>query len=226
MALIVPEKNHVEALKRAFELVGPLYPVLVDQNGKVLQGNNRLATGKDWGTPRTVVVESKLQELLIRLVGNVQKQPKEEEVKYLLNKIAEDVVVNGIKLADGSTQKIPEAEACTEICKMLSPRIYTDRRIRQLLETKYKVGYKADAGRKGDAERKGGESFAETISANTDEVDSGKHGEEVMAEADEEAKNEKTLMDDLSKKADGSPAYPFPEGECKCPTCDHKDDCY
>jgi hypothetical protein len=103
MTMIPPEKSHVEALKRAFELVGPLNEVIVEDDGKVLQGSNRLATGKNWPV-RTVKVTSNLQRLLIRLLGNVQRQPKEEEVKYLLNKIAEDFVVNGIPLSDGSTQ--------------------------------------------------------------------------------------------------------------------------
>jgi hypothetical protein len=216
MTLIVPEKNHVEALKRTYELVGPLYEVLVDQDGKVLQGANRLATGMNWPT-RTKLVESNLQRLLIRLLGNVQRQPKEEEVKYLLTKIAEELV---------ATQKIPEAEVCNEICKMFSPQIYTDRRIRQLLEDKYKVGYKVDAG------RKGGEKTAETVSAETDEnsedegseADSGAHADKVMEDAEEEAEETKTLLDDMSKKVDDSPAYPYPE--CACPNCSHKKDCY
>jgi hypothetical protein len=190
MVMVSTEKEHVDALKRTYELVGPIYNVVLDQNGKVLSGSHRLATKLPWPT-QTKEVKSELEALLYRLLSNVQRQPKEEETKYLLNKIAEEV---------SKEKQIPASETCAELVRMFCPDIYTERRIEQLLDGRWKS--------------KTGPKKIETVSI----------PDALEKDIEGSVKATKTALDDLSVTAYGEPHYPFPE--CACAKCQHKQDCY
>lgn len=196
MTMIVPDRNHVTALDRTYELIGPLYPIVVDQDGKMLAGYHRIATGKPWPT-QTREVKSELERSLIRLLSNVQREPSEEERKYLINKVAEALMLE---------KHIPEETVCSELVSMFCPAIFSERTVQRLLEKRFK---------------------AKTLHKKDDSVSSSSANSDIsnLQKKIEKKKNmAKMALDDMSKRTDGETHYPYPD--CKCSSCPHSGDCY
>jgi hypothetical protein len=69
-------------LKRSSQRVGRLYPILLDKNGNVIDGQHRLAADAAWPKLRLDHVCSEKERLLARLVSNVCRRtvsPKEKK---------------------------------------------------------------------------------------------------------------------------------------------------
>ena len=78
----------VSQLKKSCSIVGKLYPVLIDENGKIIDGHHRLEADANW--PKMIVkgIESEEQLLLARLITNVCRRDvsaaeKTEELQKL-----------------------------------------------------------------------------------------------------------------------------------------------
>jgi hypothetical protein len=127
MASVI-DKEHVEALRRSFELVGPIYPIVEDQNGREVAGRHRSLTGKDWPRQRRTFKNNFERELFI-LLSNTQRKPAEEEVKFRLNRVAMEYWIE---------YKCPEETVCAQLTKLLSPGYYTERWIQHLLDDRWK----------------------------------------------------------------------------------------
>jgi hypothetical protein len=195
--------EHVEALKRSFELVGPIYPIIENQNGKEVSGRHRSLTGKPWPRKR-VNFENKFQEELYNLMSNTHRQLSEEETKFRLNRVAMEYWI---------LNKCKEETVCAELIKLLGPHDVTQPDGTTLHVPMWKS--------------------ASWISRVLDDRWKGPQGPkkiEVTSISDDinakvqKLKKVKTALDDLSTTLDGEPSYPYPE--CKCSTCEHKTECY
>lgn len=65
------EERAVSNLKHSSERVGRLYPVLLDKEGNIIDGQHRLAADADWPAIRLDHIGSEKERLLARLVSNV-----------------------------------------------------------------------------------------------------------------------------------------------------------
>jgi hypothetical protein len=77
----VENESDVSGLKRSSQRVGRLYPILLDKNGNVIDGQHRLAADAAWPRLRLDYVCSEKERLLARLVSNVRRRtvfPKEK----------------------------------------------------------------------------------------------------------------------------------------------------
>jgi hypothetical protein len=127
MAAVV-DKQHIAALAKSYELIGPIYPIVEDEeSGKELSGRQRSLTGKPW--PRVKrKFENNFQRELFILLANTQRQLSEEEIKFRLNRVATEYWI---------LKKCEETTVCAELSKVLCPEYYTPRRIQQLLEDRW-----------------------------------------------------------------------------------------
>lgn len=66
-----PEQPQISDLKRSSQRIGKLYPVLLDKNGNIIDGQHRLAADPHWPKMRLDNVSSEKERLLARLVSNV-----------------------------------------------------------------------------------------------------------------------------------------------------------
>jgi hypothetical protein len=188
---IVYDKEHVEALKQTIGLVGHLYPVLMEKgSNKILSGRHRKSADANW-PEQEITVENSLQRELIILLSNRHRQVKEEEVEIRLNRIA---------AATAETLQIPDEDVCAEMVKRLSPAIYSQRRIEELLESRWKAK---------TVPKKVAVSTTSPLQALENDVD--------------EIKEISTLLDARAF----SDEDPRPFTDCDCSQCPHfKKECY
>jgi hypothetical protein len=75
----------IESLRASSRKVGKLYPVLVDKNGDVVDGQHRLEADPDWPKIKLTDICSEKQKLLARIVVNVCRRtvPAREKRKIL-----------------------------------------------------------------------------------------------------------------------------------------------
>ncbi len=192
---VVYDKQHIAALKRAEELVGPLSPVLREKGSNlILSGRNRKAIKADWFEMEKEVKDPLHRELII-LLSNVQRQPSEEELKFRLNRVASSMT---------TVMQIPDESVCDELCKMLSPDIYSERRIQQLLDDRWKQKTCPKKPKK-----------TESVSVSPEPSNLKKQFVEIK---------EKSTALDAATFSEEDPR-PFPN--CTCNKCEHfKKDCY
>jgi len=83
------------SLKRSVEKVGQLYPVLVNQDGKILDGNHRNA---EIVNPEKKVIETKnrYDELKVRGNAHYRRRVPQEETKQLVVEMANEAVKLGV----------------------------------------------------------------------------------------------------------------------------------
>jgi len=118
------EEFSVESLKKSMEAVGQLYPRLVNQEGKVLDGDNRTQANKEWET-KTIETKSRRDEILIRLHAHHRRRMRREETQSLILELAQELEKSGI----------PKENISVELVKLLP---YSEGYIRQLLPVEYK----------------------------------------------------------------------------------------
>ena len=123
------DKDAVEALKKSRALVGPLVPIVKDQNGNILSGRHRKYADANWPEIQMEVKDQLHRELLI-LHFNVQRKVSREETGQRLLRIAK------ILEAKGRERK----RICAEVTELTGlSREY----VRQLLPEEYRMASKA-----------------------------------------------------------------------------------
>lgn len=124
--------SHIRMLR---EKVGEIYPILVDGEGKVIDGFHRLEAYPDW-TRKTVEPANRYEEALIWFAAHKRRGITTKEVKVRLITMAEELLKQGVDKGDIST-RIAEDTG------------YTLQRVLSLLPAKYKLKVKRISGRKG-----------------------------------------------------------------------------
>jgi len=69
------ENETVIGLRESEKLVGQLYPVLVDEEGNVLDGQHRLKANPNWRKETVKDIDSERKKAMIRLHANWQRRP-------------------------------------------------------------------------------------------------------------------------------------------------------
>lgn len=122
-----------ESLAKSEKVIGQLYPVLVNKEGKVLEGHHRLASNPKW---KKKVVETKtpIEDILVRMHAHHRRRIPQEETRTLLIALAQQLKNAGIK----------KENIASEIVK-IAP--YSEGYIQRLLPYEYKKPEKVEAGK-------------------------------------------------------------------------------
>ncbi|MEM2050114.1 MAG: hypothetical protein QXZ11_03210 [Thermoproteota archaeon] len=121
-----------ELLKKSKEVVGPIYPVLVDKaTGEIIDGLHRSMVDPKW--PRQEIeVQDRKQVILIRLHAHYRRQISQKEVNYLLIKLAEELAKEGV----------PRGQIVKEVANLSG---YSLSRVKSALPAKFKDKEKVEA---------------------------------------------------------------------------------
>ena len=68
------DKSQKQELRDSFEKIGPLYPVLVDHYGNIIDGEHRSKVTDDWPRFTLENIKSEKERLIIRLITNNQRR--------------------------------------------------------------------------------------------------------------------------------------------------------
>ncbi|WP_455278501.1 hypothetical protein [[Eubacterium] cellulosolvens] len=92
------EKSREQELRESFERIGPLYPVLVDHYGNIIDGEHRSKVDDDWPRFKLEGIKSEKERLVIRIISNNQRRkvPVGEKSR-LLSHLAKIYVGEGIE---------------------------------------------------------------------------------------------------------------------------------
>lgn len=143
-------------MDHSLQIVGQLYPVLRDAEGKVIDGKHRLDSDPNWFSRTLPHVKTEEQRILVAFHANVgrRKIPVKEKAG-MINALAEIYLAQGLKVQassvikdrDGRNKHITENE--------ISQRLYADLKglvgkstIGFLLDPKFKVTHLSDAMKK------------------------------------------------------------------------------
>lgn len=122
------DKEQVKALVASEMLVGPIHKVIKsDRSGRVVSGEHRLRAKPMWPT-ETRHFNNDFEEELFRIEANTQRTITEEEQKSRFNHLAEACVKD---------LNIEPKNVCAFLTEKMAAR-YSDRRIRQLLDDRWK----------------------------------------------------------------------------------------
>lgn len=82
--------DEIDELKRSADRIGILYPILVDHQGKIIDGKNRFAADQNWTKIKLDHIKTEKERLIAKLVSNNVRRfiPREEKVE-LLDKLGE-----------------------------------------------------------------------------------------------------------------------------------------
>jgi hypothetical protein len=122
-----------ESLSKSVKVVGELHAIIVNQNGKVLDGNHRIESNPLWHT-QTVNTKNRAEEILVRLHAHHRRQIPQEETKAMLIELAKELEKDGV-LAENVT---------AELYKLVP---YSESYVRRLLPEIYKQPEKVEAGK-------------------------------------------------------------------------------
>ena len=116
-------------LKKSKEILAPLYPVLEDANGQVIDGMHRLSADQNWPRLRLENIKTRKQFLAARMVANSQRRrvPREERET--------EVTLFAMELKD---EGFKPAEMAREISRLTG---FDEDYIRQLLPEQFKRDY-------------------------------------------------------------------------------------
>lgn len=85
------EKPEDYDLKKSKESIGPLYPILTDSKGRIIDGMHRLAADKAWPKFKVDSIKDKKSLLIARVVTNVQRREVQpEEKRKMLKELADE----------------------------------------------------------------------------------------------------------------------------------------
>jgi len=127
------EEFTLESLKRSVDKVGELNPIIVAEDGEVLEGKHRLQIKPDWHK-KTVSATSRIEKILIRLHAHYRRRVPREETQATILELADQIEKTGVKKEDVS-------KALTEMLP------YSHSYIRELLPYEYKKSEKVEAAR-------------------------------------------------------------------------------
>jgi hypothetical protein len=116
-------------LRKLRELVGELYPVLVDEEGNIIDGWHRVKVNPNWHR-KMVKCKDVSDKALVWLAAHARRgiNPKELSVKMI--QVAEKLLTEGV----------PREQIVTKIAELTG---YSERHVRRLLPAKYKAKEKA-----------------------------------------------------------------------------------
>jgi len=120
------------SLKRSMQKVGQLYPVLVNQDGKILDGNHRSA---ELANPekKTVETKNRYEELMVRGNAHYRRRVPQEETRQLVIEMANEAVKLGT----------PKNEVAKKLFEDLP---YSEGYILELLPSEFKDTKKVESG--------------------------------------------------------------------------------
>lgn len=73
------DKEIVKRIKKSKETVGELYPILLDANDQIIDGQHRKEANPDWKTIKLESVKDKKERLIFRLVANHNRKSSNTE---------------------------------------------------------------------------------------------------------------------------------------------------
>ena len=127
------EEFSKESLGKSEKVIGQLYPRLVNQEGKSLDGDHRFAANPKW-EKKVIETENRSEEILVRMHAHHRRRVPQEETKAMIKDLAKELEKAGIKKED----------VATELVK-ITP--YVQRYVLQLLPIEYKKPEKVKAGK-------------------------------------------------------------------------------
>lgn len=90
------EDHEVSDLKHSSKIVGKLYPVLLDADGNIIDGQHRLAADSDWPAVRLSHIRSEKERLLARLISNAcRRAVSAKEKREMLERLGEIYIAEG-----------------------------------------------------------------------------------------------------------------------------------
>jgi len=129
------EEEVVEAIKKSREAIGPIYPVVIDEEtGEIVDGYHRKKADPSWPETKRKF-KNEIEKLVFRIVANsVRRTVSKKERKAEMIRLA--------RLLE--RQGVPKEQICQKICELLKEAL-SERYIRQLLPAKYKEPRKVKA---------------------------------------------------------------------------------
>lgn len=124
-----------ESLQKSIKTAGELYPILENQEGKILDGNHR-AQSNPKHHRKTIQTKNRAEEILVRLHAHHRRQVPQEETKALLVELAQELEKGGM----------PKENVTTELCKIVP---FSERYVMELMPQEYKQPEKVEAGQRG-----------------------------------------------------------------------------
>jgi hypothetical protein len=122
-----------EGLRKSIENVGPLYEVLVAEDGEILDGKHRLAMNPNH-PKKTVPAKTKAQKIIVRLNAHHRRRIPREETQALIMELAQELEKEGI----------PRESISAELTKRLP---YSESYLQHILPQEFKKPEKVEAGR-------------------------------------------------------------------------------
>lgn len=93
------EEISASDLRLSSKKVGKLYPVLLDKDGNIIDGQHRLAVDADWPSVRLSHIGSEKERLLARLISNIcRRTVSPEEKRQVLEDLGRIYLKEGEKL--------------------------------------------------------------------------------------------------------------------------------
>lgn len=98
-----------ESLEKSYRKYGPLYPILVDRDGNVIDGFHRLKIDKNWPKFQLEWADTPLKKEIAALISNVYRRDiHSAEITNRLNRIAEILLKEGV----------PKGKICEKIADL------------------------------------------------------------------------------------------------------------
>ena len=137
MSLEVPDREHVELLRKSMDQVGCLTPIIVNQdNPKDIVSGKHRALAEPNCPQQLKKVESELHRELIIVHGNVQRQVPEDVTKYRLIRVARLLSTTGGMVNGKMVEPVANKQ---DVCAAMEKIIpFNPSYIRRLLPDDYK----------------------------------------------------------------------------------------
>jgi len=138
-ASIVLKKSDEYNIGKSMEKIGPLYPVLMSQDGRVIDGIHRLHANKNW--PKHIVPITGSKVRVARIVANLQRRevpPKEKTI--MLKELAQETHWTPEEISENTGMSI------SWVRKYL-PSEFKDKNMAELASKKHKKEKSKPSGR-------------------------------------------------------------------------------
>lgn len=216
MSAELPDKEHVELLKKSAQTVGFLTDVIVDEKKPedILSGRHRIIAIPEW-TRRPAKVCSHLHRELIILHANIQRQVPEQVTAHRLLRIARILSTTGGIVNNKVIEPVAKEDVCARLTNPKDPLVpFSDRWVEKCLPDEFKhVEMKRTR-----------TEIAEPLR----QIDEAKLTDRDRALLEPFHKVEKdvgmVIKEGLTASKDLTTIYPF--AECLCNQCPKKSDCY
>jgi hypothetical protein len=118
-------------LRKLREFVGELYPVLVDEEGNIIDGWHRVKVNPNWHR-KTVKCKDMSDKAIVWLAAHARRDVSPKELSVKMIHVAEKLLTEGV----------PREQIVAKIAEITG---YSERHVRRLLPAKYKAKEKARA---------------------------------------------------------------------------------